>query len=745
MNWTGETGNRIFRRLLIFNLITVIVITTVPLLVSYRYFKTAYESEINGLNMQTVRQFRQAIDEQVLKTIVNVPNVYLSELESNEALTVPLTRDISRQSAAILRVSRRIDDIKNSMPFVHSIDLYYTRSNLLFRDTNVCMLSESACDLGASGDWLERFRTSDLNIEWLGARRAGTYDAAIVASYVRSIPYFVPRDKRQAVVAVNVDVSALGELLRAVKTPEEGTLLIVDARGRVIADNRLGNGEAAGQTPSFAPQLPQAEQGETGMIYDKLDGRSHVISYAASQYNSWRYVSVTSVEHFYEKSRQLTSWLAAIGAAFLGVNLLITLLLTRQAHKPISSRMATLQQSLARHQPIVRHNAILGMLSGAAMEGQTPEGGDSAQAIRFTHERVRAFVVQLRPSSGERLTEEELAACFHLIEQLEAGLPEAAIHAIKDERHRILGILHYDPGTPLERLTAALDRLVQSNLPPGSVLSLGGSQDAAAAGVAASYREARQARSYAFLYPEATVLVHEALHVETRSDSGSAVKVLDDIAASLRSGDGARLRGLIGSVLDEARSGAYTVQYCRNMLMDVVSTIRRTVKSLGFSSSELFGGDIREQFKSIPHIDAFEQWIEAQTDRVLDSLEARKQQLDQAFAERVLTFIGDNLFNQLSLDLVADYANVSPTYLSKMFKVMTGSNFSEYVTALKLEQAALLLREKRLSVQDISAKIGYNSTHHFIRLFKEKYGSTPKQYQKALPDPETPEGEEDAE
>ncbi|MDF2718229.1 MAG: hypothetical protein K0R28_5154, partial [Paenibacillus sp.] len=85
---------------------------------------------------------------------------------------------------------------------------------------------------------------------------------------------------------------------------------------------------------------------------------------------------------------------------------------------------------------------------------------------------------------------------------------------------------------------------------------------------------------------------------------------------------------------------------------------------------------------------------------------------------------------QISLLMVSEYLNVSEGHASKVFKTVIGRSFTEHVTDLKMKRALVLLLEERLSVQDISIQLGYNTTHHFIRLFKDKFGQTPKQYQK---------------
>jgi two-component system response regulator YesN len=731
MNITGRRGSRIFQRLLVFNLVTVIVISIVPQFVFYSYFKSMYDVELKGLNMQTVRQFQHAVDEPIVKEIVNFPNVYLSELESNEELVYPLTHNISKNSSAILKVSRRTDDIKNNMPYIHSIDLYYPLGNLLFVGDRICMLNESECNLGAQADWFFKFKDSDINIDWISARQSGPFDSSQVATYVRSIPYFGTKEARQGVVAVNVELSELNELLRNMKSLTEGRLLIVDGQGGIIAHNQEEPPFSDDDRPPFINKLLAME--DTGMFDIKLDGEASVISFIQSDYNNWRYISITSVESMYQKSDRLRGWVIAVGGAFLTINVLISVWLTKRAHKPISFRMANLQQSLERNLPIVRHNFILGLLFGSVQEEQLSNEYEEIMGSGHEHRWICSFALHIDRGSGYSL-QDITAADFHLIESLEADHSLADICAIKDERSQILGIISYGEEDQLEEVIQRVAAIIGDHASERHVLCIGGSYPSSNGNIAKSFAEARESSLYAFLQPQANVILFDELNLSKLKDTGNAVKALDEMASCIRSRDEKRLQLIIGDVLRELRSGNYTIQYCRNLLHDIVSTISKAVQSMGYSSSEIFGGDIRQQYRNIEHIDKFESWLLAHLHVAIERINERKQQIDPHFADKVISFIHDNIYNQLSLDMVADYVNVSPTYLSKIFKQITNSNFSEFVTELRLEQAALLLREKKLTVQDISSKVGYQSTHHFIRLFKEKHGLTPKQYQKTWTD-----------
>ena len=53
----------------------------------------------------------------------------------------------------------------------------------------------------------------------------------------------------------------------------------------------------------------------------------------------------------------------------------------------------------------------------------------------------------------------------------------------------------------------------------------------------------------------------------------------------------------------------------------------------------------------------------------------------------------------------------------------------EYIRQKRVDLACRLLQQKENSVTDVSYELGYSSLSHFIKLFKEQTGITPKQYQ----------------
>ena len=82
----------------------------------------------------------------------------------------------------------------------------------------------------------------------------------------------------------------------------------------------------------------------------------------------------------------------------------------------------------------------------------------------------------------------------------------------------------------------------------------------------------------------------------------------------------------------------------------------------------------------------------------------------------------------LSLNDVAEYAEVSASYLSATFSQGMQVTFVEYVTQKRMEKAKKLLRTSTLSTGEISAQVGFKDPHYFSFVFKKTQGMSPREY-----------------
>jgi AraC-like DNA-binding protein len=74
---------------------------------------------------------------------------------------------------------------------------------------------------------------------------------------------------------------------------------------------------------------------------------------------------------------------------------------------------------------------------------------------------------------------------------------------------------------------------------------------------------------------------------------------------------------------------------------------------------------------------------------------------------------------------VARHAAISPFYLCKKFKEVTGLNFTDYVSRVRVEKARQLLSDPNQRVSEIAYQTGFQSLSHFNRCFKRITGQSP--------------------
>ncbi len=99
---------------------------------------------------------------------------------------------------------------------------------------------------------------------------------------------------------------------------------------------------------------------------------------------------------------------------------------------------------------------------------------------------------------------------------------------------------------------------------------------------------------------------------------------------------------------------------------------------------------------------------------------------DTNLASTIEKYIAKNYKDpSLGLNKIADEFQISESYFSHMFKEKTGVNFSTYLENIRMTEAARLIRETNISLNELYIAVGYNNVNTFRRAFKKVFGVTP--------------------
>lgn len=95
---------------------------------------------------------------------------------------------------------------------------------------------------------------------------------------------------------------------------------------------------------------------------------------------------------------------------------------------------------------------------------------------------------------------------------------------------------------------------------------------------------------------------------------------------------------------------------------------------------------------------------------------------------RAIQYVKQHFREDVTLVNVAEELNVSLFYLSKLFRKHTGTNFTEYLTQLRVDYAKKLLAAGEMSIKEVAYAAGFNSQSYFSKIFKKYAGVAPSEY-----------------
>lgn len=91
-----------------------------------------------------------------------------------------------------------------------------------------------------------------------------------------------------------------------------------------------------------------------------------------------------------------------------------------------------------------------------------------------------------------------------------------------------------------------------------------------------------------------------------------------------------------------------------------------------------------------------------------------------------IDYMHSHLDQDISLEVLAQTVNISPSHLHRLFKQETGMAPHQYLINLRVNQAKKLLLTRNFSVNEVAAEVGFADQSHLNRHFKRIFGVTPK-------------------
>ncbi|MFS0661123.1 AraC family transcriptional regulator [Niallia alba] len=112
------------------------------------------------------------------------------------------------------------------------------------------------------------------------------------------------------------------------------------------------------------------------------------------------------------------------------------------------------------------------------------------------------------------------------------------------------------------------------------------------------------------------------------------------------------------------------------------------------------------------------------------SLASEKSAKGIRYINKAITFIQNNLEDDLSIPKIAGEVGINKSYLHQLFKDYTSYSIGEFLSKKRLERACFLLINSNKSITEIAFQAGFNSRQYFSNTFEKNLSISPRDYRK---------------
>lgn len=115
-----------------------------------------------------------------------------------------------------------------------------------------------------------------------------------------------------------------------------------------------------------------------------------------------------------------------------------------------------------------------------------------------------------------------------------------------------------------------------------------------------------------------------------------------------------------------------------------------------------------------------------------DSRHMPPPKIEDAIAKRIKGYLDEHYSEPVSLGQLSDALNISPSYISHIFKKEYGEAPMQYLYKRRIGEAQSLLIDTDIPIGDIADRLSYGTVNHFNAVFKKYVGMTPGRYRKSF-------------
>lgn len=252
------------------------------------------------------------------------------------------------------------------------------------------------------------------------------------------------------------------------------------------------------------------------------------------------------------------------------------------------------------------------------------------------------------------------------------------------------------------------------------------------------YQQARHLMEYRYLLSSTRLITSDKLQFSENTSYYYPLSLESRIIQAMASGQTGAI-DLFDSVIEEnMNQRTLGANPKKSLIFALTGTLMRAFEELKTTPEELLGHRIDFAALYAQNEDpAILSTLRELVQQFVLAVQHRHQNSDDELLSKMLEFIYQNYADDIMLNDIAQYCNISPSYCSTLFKRLSCDNFKTFLNRYRIQRACEMLKENpRMKIAQLGEQVGFNSSSSFIRVFHRFVGVSPKAYADSLLDAE---------
>ncbi|NUU74538.1 AraC family transcriptional regulator [Paenibacillus xylanilyticus] len=772
----GRQKGRFYRN----SLIIILLIASIPGLITgivmYQLVVGRMENEFNRMHQNQIENRARNVDDQLAYLEMTLSHWAFEPRFGNVLRTLDFVYYFNETQEIVTTLYV----LEGSHPLIKSAQLYLQEPKPILFNREYNELKDDA-----KIQAYDRYLSMGNHVYWtdwvssISSEPTGSTENSLLhtdASNALVLVHKIPGENNNpfGALIITLDNEKVASLLKTLTPYDEGLTFLMDQEKNTLV---TGNPGGSQQNAAFEQQLKKEvalHEDSTSFLF-KYEDQTYSVSYGSlSRIDSeWTYVSAAPLTSVTSPVKLVSKIIVIASAGSLLLGLMLSWLASRRIYSPVARMLHLLtpgkheaqthpkldefqlleqqwneltSQSITAHRqlqeqlPHLRDSFVLQLVQGHLYAYNEQDLQKRMKNLGFEVEGQQFLLLQmyftgyarLQGRFGSQDTGLVTFAAVNIIEEVaESYFGQISVMNFHDLSSAMLVIAPKDeqlkPQALLwgEELVEVIGRTLKMNVtimisrPADSLHELPG-----------IFVEMEQAVAYRSIEEGSQILDLEDEQCFRRAEEAAYPLGLErELIQAIRLGKPEEAERVMDLFMSEVTWTGSTEFQVQQMMLQLLGSVQHMMLQTGVTPYKLFGGcNMYERLSAIREPAQMKQWMMAEVlQPYVQEIEMRSQEPLKQIVERTMLYMDEHYRSEISLEGCADAEQMTPYALSKAFKQVSGMNFIDYLTKVRMEAAKQLLRETTMKINDIAAAVGYQHSY-FNRIFKKQEGITPSQY-----------------